>query len=350
MLFSLLIACQDPTPTNTTDYSLEEETVFLTSVAMDYSVGSLASVTVDGLNITDDISTVSGDPIIRSAGGYLWQINRYLYDTIRKYDPLSPSAPEVEISVAPETGSSNPHDIALCADRLFVSLYEQDYVLVLDPVDLSEEARLSISEFSDADGRTEASSFAEANGFLYLALQGLDRNANFTPVASTILEIDCNSTEIRNSWTIGANIELIDWKEDQFLFASESWDQGVQGIYSFAPATEELLPILETEEPISALDASGDRIVFISTESMADQYTVHCFDGETLSSSPGFSEYLPSLAFSSKGELWVSAHWGWLEPSASRPGIYRFDEKCSLLDPDPLEFNLAPNSFVFVTP
>ena len=48
-------------------------------------------------------------------GGWLWQLNRYQYDTLRKYDPENLQVPVAEVSLASDVGSSNPHDVAYVA-------------------------------------------------------------------------------------------------------------------------------------------------------------------------------------------------------------------------------------------
>lgn len=350
MIFFLFLACTEKKQLLPASDFLKSEAAIFTGVSMDYATGSLSAIETDSLELFENLSSVSGDPAIRYKAGYLWQLNRYQYDTIRKYDPTLLQSPLLEISVAPETGSSNPHDIEICEDQLFVSLYEQPELLILDPETMNEVARIDIVEFADEDQRTEASSLVKLGGSLYLGLQGLDRNDGFSYQQSRILEIDCSSHEISNVWSFGANIQLHDWTDEQFLISSHQSTDSSAGLYAFQAETEIFSEILLTETNISAVAAAGEQLAFISYPSVGGSYQVHCFDGESWYSQLDFIEYLTDIQFNQEGEIWVTAHWGWINPNQAKAGIYRFNSRCEELHPGFIDTYLAPNSLVFVTP
>ena len=85
---SLLYSC---TPTSTQEPSKPSNDIhtglIMATVAMDYSVGALATFDFETGSSTENISSISGDPALVMDGGWLWQLNRYQYDTLRKYDP-----------------------------------------------------------------------------------------------------------------------------------------------------------------------------------------------------------------------------------------------------------------------
>ena len=313
------------------------ETAIFTSVSMDYSIGSLSSKTEQIRKLTNISSAI-------------WQLNRYQYDTIRKYDPQNLTVPLLEVSVAPETGSSNPHDVAVCEEQLFVSLYEQTHILVLDTQTLEEIGRIDISTYADEDSRTEASSLLVLQNKLYLALQGLDRNDGYSDRGGTLLEVDCSRLRVSRSWDFGANILISDWTEDYFLVSSHEWETAPAGLYSFHPETETFENILEINGKISSISASEDSIALISSSSISSSYSIHCFDGEEWNFKTDFLEYLSDIKINQNSEIWATAHWGWLDPNQAKSGIYRFDNHCQELDPNIIELNLAPNSLVFFTP
>ena len=350
MLSFLFFACQPDTIKTSSPIILESETAIFTSVSMDYSIGSLSSITTDSLEINEDISSVSGDPAIRYEDGYIWQLNRYQYDTIRKYDPQNLTLPLLEVSVAPETGSSNPHDVAVCESKLFVSLYEQSQILILDPETLDEIGSVDISEYADEDSKTEASSLLVLQNKIYLALQGLNRNDGYSDRGGTILEVNCDQPQVSRSWDFGANLIISDWTEEYFLVSSHQWETAPAGLYSFHPETETFENILELDGKISSVSASENSIALLSSSSVSSSYSVHCFNGEEWNSKTDFLEYLSDIKINRNSEIWAAAHWGWLDPNQAKSGIYRFDNQCQNLDPNIIELNLAPNSLVFVTP
>ena len=82
MIFFL--ACTTP-KTDTATPNLEGERLVIATAALDYAVGSLAQIDIQSMELYDDISSISGDGVV-VFDQYLWQLNRYQYDTIRKYD------------------------------------------------------------------------------------------------------------------------------------------------------------------------------------------------------------------------------------------------------------------------
>ena len=133
LTFITLFACTDTKTTDTSPVNeLGSNGIIMATVAMDYSVGALATFDTETSTLTENISSISGDPALVMDGGWLWQLNRYQYDTLRKYDPSNLQVPVAEISLAPDVGSSNPHDVAVCGDALYVSLYGSDSLPILD--------------------------------------------------------------------------------------------------------------------------------------------------------------------------------------------------------------------------
>src|SRR5690606_31032144 len=132
-----------------------------------------------------------------------WAIDRLQADVIRAYDPGRWSEPRWEVSVG--TGA-NPHDIALCGGRLFVSRYEHDHLLVLDPDTGAEVGTVDLSDLSDADGLPEASDLEVLDGRFYVGLHRLDRLAGWTSApGGRLVEVDCDAMEATDDWEAGPN-------------------------------------------------------------------------------------------------------------------------------------------------
>ncbi len=342
MFFTLLLACTSPKFQDTSHPNTAN--LIMTTVAMDYSVGALASFDTDSDTLTENISSVSGDPVVVSDGGWIWQLNRYQYDTIRKYDPSNLQVPLAEVSLAPDVGSSNPHDVAICGTSLVVSLYGQDYLALLDPNTLALTGQIDIGSFADDDGIPEASSMVRVEDSLLVGLQRLNRSAGFTPETSTILVIDCNTHTVTDSVFTGQNIHLFEWG-DTVAYVTESTTDTSSTVYVFED--EAWQAVHTSPERISSIDY-GDNTLFYSTLS-ADQlsYQLHCLDleSDTLQSSTVISEYITDLVIEDASTGWVGAHWGWSDVSSAEPGLYRLDlDTCSVMTH--WDMALAPFSMV----
>ena len=110
MIFFWLLACTNNKPIDTTITEIENPSFVLAMVALDYSVGSLAQFDLETQTLTEDIASISGDPIVVYDDGYIWQLNRYRYDTLRKYTPDNLGVPIGEISLrSSDEESSTAH-------------------------------------------------------------------------------------------------------------------------------------------------------------------------------------------------------------------------------------------------
>ena len=209
LTFLTLFACTDTKTTDTAPVTeIGSNGIIMATVAMDYSVGALATFDLDSQTLTENIASVSGDPVIIMDGGWLWQLNRYQYDTLRKYAPENLQVPVAEVSLASDVGSSNPHDVAYVATNsssLSTAKIEYRYWIKASLEQLNE---IDISEWADADGTPEASSMVVVGDQLYVGLQRLDRNNGFALVRRS----PCKSTVPLNVWsTAGRWVAMSNW-------------------------------------------------------------------------------------------------------------------------------------------
>jgi len=334
MIFYILLACTDTKTIDTASSLPTNVNLVLTTVAMDYSVGALATFDTETETVTENISSISGDPVIIMDGGWLWQLNRYQYDTLRKYNPDNLQVPVGEVSLAPEIGSSNPHDVAVCGDSLVVSLYGQDYLALLDPDTLETIGTIDISEWADEDGIPEASSMVVVDDQLYVGLQRLDRNAAFAPQESIILQIDCETYSVNETWTVGHNIELIEWN-DTVAVVTQSVGNSDAGVLVFDIDVEdsEWTRVWSTNSTMSATTHLDGQLFYSALSPDQTEYIVHCVDleSERHSISEPWSEYITDLVIEDDRTGWLGAHWGWSGVGNSEPGLYKVDlETCGV--------------------
>ena len=251
-------------------------------------------------------------------------------------------------------GSTNPHDVAICSDLLFVSLYEKTEILVYSIEELSLQNRIDISAHADSDGHTEASSLEVLDDKLYVALQGLNRDQGFTPVGSTLLEVDCGTQIVSQSWRLGNNITLLkDPSQEQLYFSTQAWpdDDISAGIYSFSIEDGTDTPLFTIAEGTMAKASIVDKqLAMITTTPDYGAYQLHCYDIEedTHVQSPPKTEYLTDVEVLPSGDIWLSAHWGWNDINNAKPGVYRTDMATCTLDEPQFNLSLGAMDMVYI--
>ena len=346
----LLVACSPDATEKEIAPSLDYDVVQAT-VSMDYAVGSLATIDKESHGIGDQISSISGDPVLDFDGTYLWQLNRYRYDTLRKYDPANLSVPIAEVSLRFGTEeSSNPQAAVRCDEKLFVSQHDKSELLVLDIDTLDKIGTVPLDAFIDADGSPEAATMVNKDSdSLYLGLQRLDRNQNWSSVGSVIVEVDCSSQEIVSEYDFGADIRLYD-DENSILMSTSARNEQNGGIFTM---TEDgaFTPYVEMDEhEILDVTSIGEYLYFITITEDFGQQEVYCASKEDgiLYSLRSFSEFLTFIQ-SDGDSLWIGAHWGWNDPENAMYGTHVWSvEGCSILEEVHIKGEFAPFDMVFV--
>lgn len=172
-------------------------------VTSDYEVGTLSTLTLDGV-VTPDLLPTSGDTVVQAEGGRIYYLDRTA-NIVRAYDDRDFVAPVWEVNVG---DGSNPVSVAGCGGRVFVARYFVPALLVLDPATGRTLGEVDLSAFSDPDGSPEPDSLvASPNGKLYLAMNQLDFLGTYGSFdgSGTLAEIDCEAMTVTESWEVGPN-------------------------------------------------------------------------------------------------------------------------------------------------
>ena len=347
-----LVACNGETDTDTdadtaTDTGAETEAV-ITTVADDYSAGSLAVVGLEDWSIEDEIMPTSGDPVVVVDGDSVFQINRFGFDNIRVYTD-SWSAPSLEISTG---GGTNPQDVALCGGEMFVSLYEAAQLNAYDMGTGTLTGTVDLSGFVGTDGSTEASSLEVLDGTLYVGLNGLDRNNDWVDDGGSVLAVDCATKTVSQSWAAAGNTALHPWlsEEGRFLVTGRAFDGQPGGISAFDGAELSLVLSADTEGwNFTSVAAFGDQAVAIGVDSSWNS-RLACIDlaAGAITWSESSDRYLTGVWANELGEAWVSARPGFSNPELPG-GVMVFDiATCTEKTMDGwLELSLSPYSIAF---
>ncbi|MFN8548792.1 MAG: hypothetical protein U0527_12705 [Candidatus Eisenbacteria bacterium] len=102
-------------------------------------------------------------------------VNRFGCDSIQLIDPFHGYATVGECSVG---NGSNPQDVAVVSPtRVYVSRYESNWLLEINPQTCARTDSISLAAFADADGTVEMHRMLLRGSRLYVELQRLDRSS-----------------------------------------------------------------------------------------------------------------------------------------------------------------------------
>lgn len=190
----VLIACTsgaDETPSPT------PQPPSLMTLTSNFQVGGEAGIVPPTL-VNNGVSVLHADAVARSFGGKVYVVNRLGADNIQLLDPTQNFKTLSQFSVGAGT---NPQDIAVVsAERAYVALYNEAYLLVVNPQTGATLGTIDLAPWSleDPDGLPEASSLMVVDEQLFVTLQRLERaSPNYLPTGeSTILRIDLRSDTV----------------------------------------------------------------------------------------------------------------------------------------------------------
>lgn len=335
-----LAACGPPVPADDTGIAPGDGQVAAVVTTTDFTVGAMAAIGLDDHVVHDDLFTTSSDPVVVVDGGRLFQLNRLGTDTISVYVPGEWAAPEAQFSVGAGT---NPHDVALVGDALFVTLYERPYVAILDPLTGESKGEIDLSAHSDGDGSPEASSIVTRDGRLYVGLQRFDRPGGWVSTEGRVVEIDPDTREITDWWPVGPSPTLAP-SADGILVRTGTY-AALDGAVTLLDPAEGLGPPLLEEASLGYAIAdvahAAGGLVLIAEHTDGITYRVVCWDGETITEGPQGYGWLPDLAVNDRGEAWVAAR------AVDGGGLLVVDAETCGLEAGPLETSLDPLTIDF---
>jgi hypothetical protein len=206
MIWWLLMGCTGPVdvlPSTIAGAPGEATGIVLTTT--DFSSGALAVLDLQTGQIQGDIAPTSADPFVTVTGGQVVQINGYLNDTIRVYEPGQWDVPLGEYGVGQ---AANPHDALLIDGVLWVSLYGRDALELREPTTGEVLNTVDLSAYADADGLPEASTMAFVDDLVFVALQRFDREQDWLPLDGRVLAIDPDTRAVVHEWTTGTSPQI----------------------------------------------------------------------------------------------------------------------------------------------
>jgi len=162
----------------------------------DYVFATTSDYTVSGTCSTVEVlptwasetgvAPAHSDAVARRHGELLYVVNRLYGDNIQVIDPADFST-VLQFSVGP---GSDPHDIVFVSDeRAYVPRYESRWLLEVNPATGAITDSIDLGAFADADGIPEMDCAALSGGYLFVAVERLDRDYYWTPVPPSLLAV-----------------------------------------------------------------------------------------------------------------------------------------------------------------
>jgi len=332
-------------------------------VATDFQTGSFGTISLDPPREVVPSSSsrrINADATVRTFGGLVYVINRFLADNIQVLDPAGDFTTLWQCSTGVGT---NPQDIAFVDEtKAYVTLYDATDLLVIDPsVGADCEGfivdRIDLSPFADDDGLPEMDKMALVDGFLYVSLQRLDRDAFFSPAAQGMLLVIDTTTDapvdgilLSGENPFGATKGLT--VNGSALLVSQIGNFGVQdgGIERVDLTTGTAEGFFITEAALG-----GDIYDFVLVSSRLGYAVIGrpdftndlvSFDpkaGTAIATVLSGVEYIPDIELNDRGELYVADRTG----ASSGMRVFRAQDGVELTE-GPIHLGLPPFEFVFL--
>jgi hypothetical protein len=322
----------------------------VTTVASDYSTGSIAVVDVNTWTATDELFVTSSDPDVVAEDGWVFQINRYGYDSVRKYSAGDWAAPLWEQSMGE---FSNPYDVEICNGDLFVSLYGANHMAVVDLATGLSKGQVDLSEFADSDGVSpEAADIVEVDGKLYVGLQQMDTTQTYwASEGGKVVEIDCAAMAVSQSWDVGGNTNLMPWPDSgKVLAGAEAFGSDTAGLYVIDTVAGTKTQLVEsTDMNIVDVAAFEDKAIVVSMKADWSAYALSCLDLATgdMALMMETASYLTSITANNRGQAYVTAGSSWIDPDAPA-GLMSYDiATCTAISSEWMGFSMYPTSVAF---
>jgi hypothetical protein len=330
----------------------------------DFETGQLATVPVRSpRRVQHPDVPINSDAVIRTSGGYVFVVNRFLGDNIQRLDPGHGFRTVFQCSTEP---GSNPNDIVVTApDKAYVTRYGRAELWIVNPEASPScgnfhRGTIDLSAFADADGLPEMSQTAVVGSHLFVSVQRLDRNHGFAPTGpSELVVIDLATDTVISAIVLhgadafGDASGIVHEPGTGFLVLSTPGniyrvgDGGLERVDPYTLTAEGRFFVTEDALGGNILDfvlLSSTKGYAITQDAALHNHLVS-FDpssGTLLRDLLDRNAYLPDITMGPDGLLWLA------DQSLPTPGLRRFDPATDRqLPPGLIDVGLPPFSIGF---
>jgi DNA-binding beta-propeller fold protein YncE len=317
-------------------------------------------------NTVLDEYTLHSNAVVRTDGLYVHVLNRFGADNVLVLDATNDYGVVTQYSV---TGTGrNPRDLVVTAPgRAYISLYESNVLLIVDPLSGTRLGTVDLSVFADADGLAEVDQLERLGSYLFVSVQRRRRDAGWIAAGgSGVVVVDTRTDTIVDANPLTPPLDLIEvgyenpfWRMEfdpvrKRLLVLCSGD-----FLSLDGALVEINPFTLLAEPALIDEAAlgGDLLDFALVSSTLGYALVGELDFDTclVSFDPSSGTRLSTvyctngfllndLELDRAGNLYVG------DRTANDPGIRVFDATTGQAVAGPIDVGLPPFDFVPLEP
>lgn len=317
------------------------------------SGGGITIIDLETLTPEINVALTSDDVTPRWFAGRLWVLNRYGGDNVTILTGQGYGLVR-QISLRPQADlPCNPHDLAFVSTcRVYLSCYDQASLYRLDPTaPLGEvfQGAVDLSSLADGDGLPELSHLALVGDRLFVAVERLDRQTTWGPVApSYVAVVDPEAGTLEGTIPLeGQNpvgpLRLRPGTDTLWVTVSGAWDGVAAGLEVIDTATRSASTVLTAEAlggiPTAfTVDAAGCGFAVVSEPGTFETGVVRfCASGAVSPCLPLGEREVSDVALSEGGRLFVTDR----DPTA--PGIRVYDpETCDETTTEAIPTGFAP--------
>jgi len=332
-------------------------------VTTDFETGLLATVGVTPPHTVDHFSTpIHSDAVVRTAGGLVYVVNRFLGDNVQVLDPAHGFNTVAECSVGP---GSNPHDLAVVnPHKAYVTRYGRPELWIVDPGVGTDCAgfflgAIDLGRYAAAGNLPEMDQMALVGDRLFVSLERLDTALRFPAGKGLLVVIDITTDQVVSTIELsggnpfGETAGLPREPGTGNLLVSEAGDiyrtgdGGIERVDPFALRAEGFF--------ITETDLGGnitDFVLLSPTKGYAvvEDDSLHnillAFDPQTRRVTRRLfvsQQYLPEIDLAPDQTLWLA------DRALPNPGIRIFDVTDDReLTPTPIDVGLPPFAMAFL--
>ncbi|MEZ4751769.1 MAG: hypothetical protein R3B54_14410 [Bdellovibrionota bacterium] len=192
------VTCRAPDEATTAwEHQTRASGLAVSTVDKNFKEGRIRYVDLIKAELNQKPGLGSGDSFVRADEERIYVINRLRQDGIRILDRTTLEV----LADKHDEDLSNPSDVAVVGDKLYLSRYEKKTLRRYSLPDLELEKEYDLSPFADADGIPEAQWLKYQNGKIYVELQRLTRDPKTPlllpkgPGAVAVLNVEADKFE-----------------------------------------------------------------------------------------------------------------------------------------------------------
>lgn len=335
------------------DVDADEHTTMVFS-STDYMVYSLGTLDLETRGLSDSLTALPGDATVSTlTDGRIYNLNRFGYDVLRIYDQGQWDSPVLERSVG--DGTANPHGVVLCADELYVGLYGDTIIKVLNPSTGALAGAVDLSDYAEGDDIAEVTTLLCRDERIFAVAQQLD--SAWRSEGGTVLEIDTASKTVVASHPVSPNPRAYvhPTDSDTLVLFSGHFGEGDGGLHTFDLTTgiESASIVADADLGItfSTFAGWGDKGVILGNSYDYTSTVILCVDLTDWSMTEGLviTGYTGTVSADNHGTAWIGVPVVRNDAGdvMSPTGLQAFDIDTCTASGDLIETTLGPSSIDF---